>query len=417
MSQDQNIDKLFAKKLSGRSFKTDMNAWMKMRKILESSDLDASWQRWKLWFIIAGIPLVSMIPGLINFDVKDTNPVAEIKNPDKNLLFSNEKKSEEKNTYFSNGNNKVKTNATDEEGFLEDMKSINEKLVKKNNTKRYTDIQKGIIQTDETAVLKNVSVAGKEDFKDVDTVNLDNESLIEMKALELSQIQSTDSSAPVLSKNPIKERINILKRFSTGLLFGTNLSSGFLNNGIHRANISARPFAGIQFEIVLNEVMAIGMNAIFQTRGGLNSTLITTDLSELQSLDQWTTSTYSVRELYYLELPVYFDYRSERSNFTLGMQFAYLAAARSEFTDLLQNSQGIISTQSGNSWTEKDSFSSHDIAVMIGYNYMLNERFDICGRMSYGLYDVTDDQVFNTGSVIDRNLQMKIYLTYHLLHY
>jgi len=163
--------------------------------------------------------------------------------------------------------------------------------------------------------------------------------------------------------------------------------------------------------------MAIGMNAIFQTRGGLNSTLITTDLSELQSLDQWTTSTYSVRELYYLELPVYFDYRSERSNFTLGMQFAYLAAARSEFTDLLQNSQGIISTQSGNSWTEKDSFSSHDIAVMIGYNYMLNERFDICGRMSYGLYDVTDDQVFNTGSVIDRNLQMKIYLTYHLLHY
>jgi len=64
----------------------------------------------------------------------------------------------------------------------------------------------------------------------------------------------------------------------------------------------------------------------------------------------------------------------------------------------------------------RDGFADFDVAGALSYRYQLTQRIDLTADVRFGLFDLTDNQYFNTGLVDDRNHQLRIGLNYRFIN-
>ena len=58
--------------------------------------------------------------------------------------------------------------------------------------------------------------------------------------------------------------------------------------------------------------------------------------------------------------------------------------------------------------------SGIDAAFVLNHRMALKERLDVCTELHFGIFDATDNAVFNTGDISDYNTAIKIGLSYRL---
>ncbi|MCO4806957.1 MAG: hypothetical protein KC456_10225 [Flavobacteriales bacterium] len=64
--------------------------------------------------------------------------------------------------------------------------------------------------------------------------------------------------------------------------------------------------------------------------------------------------------------------------------------------------------------TEKTGMAGIDAAFVLNHRMALKERLDVCTELHFGIFDATDNAVFNTGDISDYNTAIKIGLSYRL---
>ncbi|MFQ5335002.1 MAG: outer membrane beta-barrel protein [Flavobacteriales bacterium] len=419
MTNNNQIDRLFRERLRDRAFQTDMSAWKDMEKMLPPSSSGGGWFTWKLWLIIATVPIASLVPRLITtgeFVMQQAGEeTAEAVHthaliPTDQIQGTAGERGSEPATVVQeeNADMEEQLRTHPEYKSAASHQASTSESVKHHQKTNASLVQSEIAESTDDKLL----------YEDIDQANILATDMKKMDLLSFDGLEKQpDASACNDGRSAKVKRHNLFRRCALGAVLGANVSKGFLNTGSHRAPASIKPTAGIRCAFVLNEAVSFGVDAVYQIKGGLNSEIITTVLDNTQTLSQWTINTLETTDLHYLELPVYFNYRKNRTSVDLGVQYARLLAAYSKLSTVVQNDKGMISETNARSWQGKDGFASYDVAAILGINYTLNEKWDAGSRISFGLYDVTDDESFNTGTVIDKNLHFKVYLTYHLFNY
>lgn len=215
---------------------------------------------------------------------------------------------------------------------------------------------------------------------------------------------------------PLKDRLNWLRHVSASISGGINLSQGFINTSESKAGFSAKPIAGIRFAYQINDQVDIESGFLYNYRSGLNSSKTNLTSQDIATnISRYSTST--TTSLHYIDLPVHFTYNYGKHSFAVGMNYSHLINTQNE-TVATKVENNITSVEnSSEQWSKNDGrFASFDLAGIFGYEYSITDRFKICGRINYGLFDVTDDNSFNN-SVRDKNQQVRLLLEYRFMKY
>lgn len=117
--------------------------------------------------------------------------------------------------------------------------------------------------------------------------------------------------------------------------------------------------------------------------------------------------------LAYLDVPVEIGYRfGARHSLRFGMAFSALTLAtdRPAKADEPGGSPVIIAAQS------KAGFAGLDVGGLLAYEFQLTQRVNLSAQLRYGLFDITDNQFFQTSTVDDRNHQFRLGCSYRLIN-
>ena len=193
-----------------------------------------------------------------------------------------------------------------------------------------------------------------------------------------------------------------------GLLFGTQLSRGFVNTEESRGLWSLSPVIGLRYSRSLNPYVSLNVNLLYQNMGGLNSRKsvfvsdgITAPFIEDERID--------VKRLHFIDIPVYLEYTSGLHAFMGGFQVSQLLTTYGK-VEKRQNDGSF--TESGK-WGMRDGFSNYDVSALLGYSYQWNERLRIGLRGNYGWGDMTRNSYFDNDTK-DTNLQFRLLFDYQL---
>ncbi|PCJ85984.1 MAG: hypothetical protein COA57_06865 [Flavobacteriales bacterium] len=217
------------------------------------------------------------------------------------------------------------------------------------------------------------------------------------------------------NSKPLKDRLNWLRKGTAGLVFGPNLSFGMQGTESTEANPVIGGQIGLRYSYRINDLFSMDAGLMYHLRGGLN---VQTSAVQ-QSMETPSKSTIiSTKTLYlqYLDIPLYFNYRSNRHNILLGMQYSQLLGAIDEIQTSIEENAQLISESTETKWRKNDSFNAYDLGLMAGYEYVLNEQFNIGIYGNYGLFDVTSDKQLGIFQK-DTNRQIRLMLEYKFLNY
>ena len=248
--------------------------------------------------------------------------------------------------------------------------------------------------TTEDTLLETLSFADKRKLKKQEKYN-DQLQLMEYRVAVLKVNPAFENQE---SKNVLSFTHSCWNRFNVNLIGGLVLSQGFLNNDLSRVNPSSRWSAGFGLSYTLNAMVSLDVNVLYQSRGGLSQELLPENGSN-------NNQSQIAKTLHYLDVPFYINYRiKNRHALRFGIQYSHLLRV-----DLENPNTSVTSGIRAH-----DYFATYDMAGIIGYKYLLNERINVGVRANFGLFDVTLGQSAGDDT-FDMNRQARFLIEYKLI--
>jgi len=144
----------------------------------------------------------------------------------------------------------------------------------------------------------------------------------------------------------------------------------------------------------LSRGLSINTDLLYTYRTGTfdKSNVSETKRYSFEALDG--ISTLNPTALHYASIPVYAGIHFGRHRVTVGGSLNYLGGVRGDVIDQTISTGGTIvdeNIQSG--WIAKDGFTNMNIGGMIGYDYFINNRWNISFRSNYLLKSIVDQSV------------------------
>lgn len=212
-----------------------------------------------------------------------------------------------------------------------------------------------------------------------------------------------------LRSSPIHEGlIQKLKKIELGFTAGTLVSNGLKNVNQKRESPSIGAFVGLTAAYHINARLFVSSGVIVHERSKLASKQLeqTSPAGAVYSLAQ---------NLTYVDIPLQIGYSiGARHSVLFGMIFSPLVGyVPSTEVNNVDNSRS--KTTRGKSF-DRDGFANFDIAGALGYRFQLTHKLDLTTDLRFGLFDVTDNQYFNTGLVDDRNHQLRVGVNYRFIN-
>lgn len=424
MAEQNNIDKLFKDGLSGQSFDFNPAAWNKMEQMIIADEKKRKgiW----LWWSAGAAAFLALLFGVFYYGkpqstqqiaqvvVSDTlksqtkskqSKTAEKSDPTENEI-NQQKITQEKNSKASQTEND-KVDADIDNQIVEKEKKVNSNKTKEPVTLKQTS-QKPVIPVvakDDDYVDNNVFM---ENDVDDELSNKEkrqlkkqqrNEAMLAFMEYRVVQLKIKEEGV-VSSINVEKTNNTFGKKINFNIIAGVNASQGFLNNDLTRTSPSIDPIIGLGTSIVVNSLVSIDINALYHKRGGLSP-------EKLPENYVAQGATEIAKSLHYIDVPFYINYRfKNRHAVRFGLQYSQLLGTVSEVT----------STTSVTEWKQQNYFANYDVAGIVGYKYLVNERFNVGIRGNFGLFDVTLGQPAGENT-FDMNRQLRFLLEYKLLKY
>ena len=426
-----HIDDLFRDKLKDRDFEFDDQAWKAAEKMLEADAAPTAWYAGKpalTGFAILVLGGAALTIGLMPSDNNMSNSqMAEVivtsNETDENNLGEEVVDAEDSAVQTTSDDNTT----SDENTVSDDVEATEE--IKTYESNETTDISPVSVQvTNRKDVAETIDQIPTQDLN-----GLQKEDRTEHSLLAISEEPSIWTGRPEIIVHERVNRIGVmpwgqfyddidnlentdhkykkhwLKKTTFGLLIGANVEQGFLNGNVNRDGMGLGPVGGIKVSYLLGSMVSLEANILYHSRDGLNSQFSGFDESGAYFKTFFAS-------LHYLDIPVYLNYRRKRHGVQIGLQYSKLLFA-------IENRETTINTPAGSTGVEEtknivagESFSPTDMAIMVGYEYVLNETINVGARFGYGLTDITEESSYKN-TISDQNIGFRLYCEYKLFKY
>ena len=238
-----------------------------------------------------------------------------------------------------------------------------------------------------------------------------NDNMEWMPTFKIGRLNDTDHSSSVLSRSqPIREELmKRLRRVELGVNAGGLIASGMQNTNSKSESPSIGIFAGITGAYHVNARLFISTGIILHERSKLAS-------AQLVQNNASGTVHSNAEHLTYMDIPLQIGYNmGARHSLLFGMTFSPLIGyvPSTETSNVNDNSSPTITREKN---LIRDGFADFDVAGALSYRYQLTQRIDLTADVRFGLFDLTDNQYFNTRLVDDRNHQLRIGLNYRFIN-
>lgn len=216
-------------------------------------------------------------------------------------------------------------------------------------------------------------------------------------------------SVPARSKPSHEDLMQTLRRIELGFSAGGLVTNGFQNVAQKNPGLALGMYAGLTVSYHVNARLFVSTGLIFHERSRLSSRTFVENTP--------AGSVYSnAQHLTYIDIPIQIGYNAgARHSMVFGMSFSPLIGylPSTEVQSESQNTEPVITRENG---LQREGFANFDVAGALGYRYQLTRRLDLSVDLRFGLFDVTDNQYFNTGLVDDRNHQLRIGVNYRIIN-
>lgn len=204
--------------------------------------------------------------------------------------------------------------------------------------------------------------------------------------------------------------------FEVSLIAGLNIAQAYQNNGVDQMQDGAAAyFAGLQVRFGLKNNWNLISGLQYSQRGALNAKR-TFDTYTYNFGVEHTHTQVTSQTLHVLELPVGVQLQLGTRHLLDGGAYAsYLLAANNRVETTVRHQfapEGVHSTSTSLGY--ESAFSRWDYGLYGGYAFRFSPVLAAGFRAQYGLQDITANELFHRNHT-DRNLQLRIFLTYSLL--
>lgn len=423
MADNNNIDKLFKDKLGNRQFDFNPSAWEAAEQLIIAQEKKKRRAVW-WWFSGAAASLLLLIGGWLMFqdydkvlyEPKDVEVTEEIVSTNKSTTEG------ETTTKAIPAIEMEDIPSSNSENIETDISEPNIKNVNKHTKAKVKPqpIEK-VLEPDEEAVAKKANTSNKT-ARDIDEEmekdwnemsnrekRLFKKELRKEEKLALMEYKNTmlfDTEEANMEAKPLdimRDRLNWLRKININLIGGISASQGFLNSDLTRSKIAFDPTVGLGTFIIINSQVSIDINALYTRRGALSA-------DQLPSSYVINGTTEVAKKLHYIDIPFYINYRfANRHSLRFGLQYAQLMGVTSEVVEAGD-------TKPVSTYKKQPYFSKNDVAGIVGYKYLVNERFNVGVRANFGLFDVTKGQKAGENT-FDMNRQARFLIEYKILKY
>ncbi|MCI5057077.1 MAG: hypothetical protein MRY83_13265 [Flavobacteriales bacterium] len=182
------------------------------------------------------------------------------------------------------------------------------------------------------------------------------------------------------------------KYYTLEMTFGAAVAPAFdKSEGRKYRDVNVSPIIGITYAQRLDQAFSLDLGLVYNFRGGI------------QQNYKESSHDFVAQKLHIFNVPMYFNYRSDRHNYLLGAQLSFIPAMS---TKNIQNEQF-------DWWTKNYGYTKFDGALSVGYEYVINENLNIGTRLNLGLFDFTDEAILS-GSHRHRDLQIRLQIDHKL---
>jgi len=240
--------------------------------------------------------------------------------------------------------------------------------------------------------------------------SLRNEELQSMPVFSIGGMANNSIAANIpLRSSPTHESLmQKLRKIELGFTAGTLVSNGLKNVNQKRESPSIGVFVGLTAAYHINARLFVSSGVIVHERSKLAS-------KQLEQTSPAGTVYSLAQNLTYVDIPLQIGYNiGARHSVLFGMTFSPLVGyVPSTEVNNVDNSSS--ETTRGKSF-DRDGFANFDVAGALGYRFQLTHKLDLTADLRYGLFDLTDNQYFNTGLVDDRNHQFRVGINYRFIN-
>jgi hypothetical protein len=398
MNENQHIDQFFKQKLAQKEYAFNPTSWEKAQALIEQQEKR---KRRILWWRFSGAAAILVL--VASLFLKVNSDVEKQKSTLNNI----------KNTSHQNNEKQLQINNAKttpvEEVKKEEVSQLTESIVEVENIK--TEIKDNQIKTKEPSqvplsqeiTLVQETNNQKEENKEYMGENANWEDLQYMSIINTAQLDLSDY---LFEKNPLLltiDKLNFIRKINIHLIGGFSVSQGFLNNDLSRANPSLGYLGGIGTSIVLNSLVSFDVNLLYSQRGGLSQEPLPLEFSELGTTE-------IAKKFHQMDIPLFINYRfKNRHALCIGLQYNKMLGVKSEVYDVaLDTKNTVIKNQ--------PYFAKDDMTAIIGYKFLVNEKFNFGARANFGLFDNTVGQQAGDNT-FDMNRQIRFILEYKILKY
>ena len=206
---------------------------------------------------------------------------------------------------------------------------------------------------------------------------------------------------------PVKA--NILSLYA-----GINYALGW-NNSSGKEASGITPLAGIDYAHWFSKKVAVSAGVGYAELSNLNKTYSSTT-TRYDFGANATVSTLTPKSLYYLSIPVKFQYNfSNKFSSRFGLDYMWLMNTSSTLTTYQQNYFG---QETGNTSQTKlgytQGFSNYDVQFALSGTYMITDRFGLSLEYYYGMVYVENNS-FPGINQYERNSGFRFFISYQFM--
>lgn len=447
MKGDKHIDDLFSNALKGRVASGDANAaWPGARTLIDQHYRKLAFYRWIAAISATLIIAIGSAAYLLTYNAQTVNAEKQaVSTWHESSAASNVTQKRYSNTHIQNNIQTIDVSRPDETAHQstltqsEAFEALPDRKQKESRLHSTLSVTKGVDDmTPSKAAASNAiatDIAGpalatkitindpSSDFQKATnraftenkeaskpSSSLSKENMIKMPPFEVGALGLSTNG--LTQRDPLKREalMQSLRKFEL-LIEGAILgASSFENTGNPGASATAFGWlGGLSIQYHFHAKLYARTGALMHTRNQLNSEQVVA-----QSFTE-EISTEPIR-ITYIDIPFEVGYRSKRHSFHFGLLFSPLINAKTAIwltplnTDTEQ-AAALLETEQ-----RRDGFAGFDVAGSAGYCFQVSQRLYATGSIRYGLFDLTDNAYFATDLIDDRNHQLRLGLSYRILH-
>ena len=218
-------------------------------------------------------------------------------------------------------------------------------------------------------------------------------------------VKTPKPSAPGLF-NPMKGKSSYF-----GLSFGVRVYDEFDTRGSAGKRLS--PTVGLRYSYMFHPKLSLNVSGMYTYRRSTGSGHNFSGTSYSFGAHQHQLSMVS-SEVHQIDFPIYLRYQVARGHFLYGGAYVDVVLASKNTTQSATTAPYSSERHSeGTEWGHMPGMRETDYGLVLGYDYRINENWQIGARFQYGFTDWSDDQVFGN-QIYDRNQEIKILLEYRI---